>query len=87
MAALCVAIALSCRSRTLLAIGVLILCFGSQLWIVNLLFGGEFYPTSIFTHVGSLSLGIVGLRQLGGVRDDWWKALVFAWVLISPHGC
>jgi hypothetical protein len=52
------------------------------MWLAGLATGGEFYPTSILTHFGGLAVGIVGLRQLGGLRDDWWKAYVLVVVLL-----
>lgn len=70
-----VAIGLLLKNPTANAIGTLILFVGLPLWAINLLFGGAFYPTSVLTHVGGLSYGILGMRQLGLPRLSWLAAL------------
>ncbi len=57
------------------ACGTLILLVGLPLWAINLVAGGTFYPTSILTHVGGLSYGILGARQMGLPRRSWLAAL------------
>jgi hypothetical protein len=44
--------------------------------------GGEFYPTSCFTHIGGLAIGLYGARRLGVPGGTWWKAVVVLIVLI-----
>jgi len=56
------------------AIGVLWLCFGNPIWILDLASGGEFLPTSFFTHGGGFIIGILVLKRLGVPRHAWWKA-------------
>ena len=65
--------ALSARA-TLAAIGVLWLCFGNPIWILDVATGGELLPTSLFTHVGGFIIGILVLKRLGVPRNAWWKA-------------
>jgi len=47
------------------AVGVLWLCLGIPLWILDLRAGGELVPTSILTHLGGLAIGAWGVRRLG----------------------
>jgi hypothetical protein len=56
------------------AMGVLWLCFGNPLWVLDITTGGEFLPTSLFTHVGGLLLGLLTLRRLGVPREAWLHA-------------
>jgi hypothetical protein len=37
--------------------------------------GGEFMPTATLTHVGTLCLGLVGVRVMGFPHGTAWKAL------------
>lgn len=85
LADLCVGIGLVLRWRGVTGMGLVMLGFGVPMWLVGLATGGEFYPTSILTHLGGLAAGIAGLRQLGGLRDDWWKAylLIVALVVVA----
>jgi hypothetical protein len=55
-------------------IGVLWLCFGNPMWILDVATGGELLPTSVLTHVGGFVIGIVVLKRLGFPREVWWKA-------------
>lgn len=85
LADLCVGLGLVLRLRSITASGLVMLGFGVPMWLIGLATGGEFYPTSILTHFGGLTAGIIGLKQLGGLRGDWWKAylLILALVVIS----
>ncbi|HYP78573.1 MAG TPA: hypothetical protein VER12_21520 [Polyangiaceae bacterium] len=56
------------------AIGVLWLCFGNPIWLLDIATGGEFLPTSLFTHLGGFVIGILALRRLGVPPHVWWKA-------------
>jgi len=56
------------------AIGVLWLCFGNPIWILDLATGGELLPTSLFTHVGGFIIGVLVLKRLGVPRHAWWRA-------------
>jgi hypothetical protein len=72
-------------------IGVLLLCMGTPLWLMDLAGGGEFFPTSVFTHLGGLAIGLYGVRRLGMPRGVWWKttvaliALIFVCRLATPE--
>ena len=52
-------------SATMNAVGLLWLCLGLPLWILDLVSGGELVPTSLLTHFGGLALGAWGVRRLG----------------------
>src|SRR5262249_47931746 len=71
-----VGLGLILSSATLNGVGVLLLCMGTPLWLLDLAGGGEFYPTSCFTHLGGLAIGIYGLHRLGMARGTWWKASI-----------
>ena len=58
-----VGIGLMISSPTLNGIGTLFLCLGTPLWLMDLAGGGEFYPTSCFTHIGGLAIGMYGARR------------------------
>ncbi len=55
-------------------VGVLFLVLGTPLWIWYLAEGGEFMPTSCFTHLGGLAIGLYGVCKLGIPRTAWWQA-------------
>jgi hypothetical protein len=77
LGALAVGLGLVVRSRSLTGMGLLWLCVGTPLWLVGLLRGASFLPTSVLTHVGVLAIGAAGLQVLGWPRRRvWWKALV-----------
>jgi hypothetical protein len=65
-------------SPTTVTVGVLWLVPGIPLWLYDLYSGGESSPTSLFTHVGGLVVGVVALRSLGVPEQVWWKALLAA---------
>ena len=75
IAALLVGFGLLLRNATLNAIGLLWSCFGSALWLLDLMTGGEFMPTAILTHVGAFVIGMYGVRILGMPRRSAWYAL------------
>jgi len=56
------------------AVGVLWLCFGNPLWILDVSTGGELLPTSLFTHVGGLVIGLLLLKRLGLPPHAWLHA-------------
>ena len=72
------------------AIGVLWLVVGIPMWFLHLASGGEFIPTSVFTHGGGAIVGAAVIHQQRWPRGGWWKACValFAWVgltrLVTP---
>jgi hypothetical protein len=70
-----VGIGFLCSSATINGIGLLFLCMGTPLWLMYLAEGGEFYPTSCFTHLGGLAIGLYGARRLGLPSGTWWKAV------------
>jgi hypothetical protein len=65
--------ALAQRPR-LAAVGVLWLAFGNAVWLVDLATGGEFFPTSLLTHVGGFAIGLVVLKRRGWPASSWWPA-------------
>jgi hypothetical protein len=77
-----VGIGLIWRSATTNGIGLLFLCMGTPLWLMDLAGGGVFYPTSTFTHLGGLAIGLYGARRLGLPSGTWWKAVIALVILI-----
>ena len=77
-----VGIGLLIPSATVNGIGVLFLLVGTPLWVMYLAGGGEFYPTSCFTHIGGLAIGLYGVARLGMSRGTWWKAALALIALI-----
>jgi hypothetical protein len=71
-----IALGLLARRPAITAPGTVVLAAGMPLWVADLAAGGEFIPTSIFTHVGSLAVGIWSARADGIPRHTWWRALV-----------
>lgn len=67
-----VGVGLLASSALLNGIGTLFLCLGTPLWILDLLEGGEFLPSSCLTHLGGLAIGLYGVRRLGMPRATWW---------------
>jgi hypothetical protein len=74
IAALLVGIGLLTGSATLNVIGLLWSCFGTPLWLLYLLTGGELIEASFLTHGAALILGTIGVRRLGMPRAAAWKA-------------
>ena len=74
MGTLAVGVGLLCRWRSCVAVGFLWLTLGVPLWALNVLTGGNFLPTSPFSHLGGWMLGALGLRGTGLPRHTWWKA-------------
>ncbi|MBI4614489.1 MAG: hypothetical protein HY720_12835 [Planctomycetes bacterium] len=75
LASLAIGAGLLADSATANAAGFLWLCVGTPLWIVGMVAGGEFLPTSVLTHGVAPVAGAVGLARLGLPRRVWWKAL------------
>ncbi|MFY9609384.1 MAG: hypothetical protein WAU45_12315 [Blastocatellia bacterium] len=79
-------------SATTSGIGLLFLCMGTPLWLLDLAGGGEFYPTSCFTHLGGLAIGLYGARRLVLPPGTWWKgvvaliSLILICRLVTPPG-
>jgi hypothetical protein len=82
VADLCVGLGLLVRWPTLNGGGVLLLAMGIPLWLINLCFGGAFYPTSILTHLGGFTIGLIGLRRLPTARYDWLTAVALVATLL-----
>jgi len=76
VASLLIAAGAFAERATPAAIGVLWLCFGNPLWILDITTGGEVLPTSVFTHVAGFMMGILVLKHLGVPRHAWWKAVL-----------
>ena len=77
-----VGVGLLVSSATVNGIGTLFLCLGTPLWLMALAGGGDFYPTSCFTHLGGLAIGLYGVRRLGMPERGWWKAVIALIALI-----
>lgn len=63
VAALAVGVGLLLRLDTLAAAGTLLLTVGIPSWAASLATGGEFFPTSLATHLGGWTCGVLGLRS------------------------
>lgn len=72
-----IGVGLLARLNLPFAIGVLWLCVGTPLWLLDVFTGGEFLPTSMLTHLGGLAIGVFGVRYLGMEvpRFTWVRAL------------
>lgn len=74
------------------AIGTLWLSIGVPLWLLDLVTGGTFIPTSLLTHVGGTAIGLFGCRTMGLPRHaarDALLALVALYIvtrLVTPRG-
>ena len=75
IAALLVGFGLLFGSATLNAIGLLWSCFGTPMWILYLVSGGELFAISFLTHGAALIFGTIGVRRLGMPRGAAWKAM------------
>ena len=74
LATLMIGIGLLSGAAWLNAVGLLWLCLGLPVWLLDITNGGTFLPTSTLTHVGGLIVGFWGLRQLGSPPAAWWLA-------------
>lgn len=83
LAAPIVGIGLIAGSSSLVSTGTVILCMGTPLWVFDLVQGGEFMPTSLFTHVLGLVLGLWGVWKLGPFKGAWWRAALTTLALIG----
>jgi hypothetical protein len=81
LGAVCVGVGLLARLPAVNAVGFLWLATGDALWLLDLASGGEFIPTSLFTHGGGLALGALGLARFGMPRHSWWRAMLAFLVL------
>lgn len=64
------------------AVGLLWNLTGMPFWLVDLATGGEFIPTSFFTHVGGFLAGSLVLPERPMAPGSWWKAFL-AWTLFQ----
>lgn len=71
------------RAPTWNAVGVLWLCYGLPMWLFDVATGGEFFPTSILIHVGSLGVGLWGVKRLRMPRGTWWRAGLLMLLLVG----
>ncbi len=83
VAALFVGAGLLARSSTINGVGVLLGLMGLPLWLADLAAGGEFFPTSVLTHVVALGLGLYGVVRLGMPGGVWWRAALVLVALIG----
>jgi hypothetical protein len=60
----------------IVAIMALWIAIGLPLWVLDLFSTDDFVATSVLTHVGGLTVAIVGVRELGFPRGSWWRAHV-----------
>ncbi len=64
------------RRAISVAVGATWLVMGNLTWLADLLTGGDFFVTSVLTHFGGLTIGILGARILGWPRRTWiWATL------------
>lgn len=76
--------------RQLVSIPLLWVSFGSVLWIIETLDGGELLITSIGSHPGMVVVGILAIRKMGWPKHTWWKAtagqviVLFGTRLVTP---
>lgn len=75
IATLLVGVGLLVRQPRLTAVGLSWLILGTPLWLLDLL-SHPLYPTSLFTHVGGLVIGVWGVWRYGFPRHTWLWALV-----------
>ena len=76
LGALFIAIGFAFVEPSLLAIGTFWLAAGTPLWLMDLLFGGEWMWTSLLTHGVVFSLGIRRAVRDGLIDGAWWSALL-----------
>lgn len=74
VAAILIGVGLIARSGAINGVGVMLALLGTPLWLADLAAGGEFFPTSLLTHVAALAIGLYGVTLLGMPRGTWWKA-------------
>lgn len=74
IAALLVGAGFLMQNAALNGAGVLLGLMGLPLWLADLAAGGEFFPTSVLTHVVALGIGLYGVARLGMPRGVWWRA-------------
>ncbi|MBL8810168.1 MAG: hypothetical protein JNM43_08330 [Planctomycetaceae bacterium] len=85
VASVLVGLGLLVQVPTISAIGLLWLVLGIPLWILSLVGGGEFIPTSILTHFGGAAIGVIAFRQHKWPSGVWWMAFVSlaAWFVVT----
>lgn len=83
LGAVLVGVGLLARRARVNAVGTLWLALGTPLWLLDLAAGGEFFPTSLLTHVVALAIGIYGVRKLGVPAGVWWQSAVALLALIA----
>ena len=76
LGALFIATGLLFVEPALLAIGTFWLGAGTPLWLMDLLFGGEWLWTSLLTHGVVFSLGVRHAIRGGLIEGAWWRALL-----------
>lgn len=81
LAAALVGISLIIGLPTVNGIAVMWLAFGFPSWTIDCLTGGEFIPSSVLIHFGSLVVGLLGVRRIGLPAGTWWKAVLAAFAL------
>ncbi|MBX9789995.1 MAG: hypothetical protein K2Y37_13840 [Pirellulales bacterium] len=83
LAAILVGVGLIARNSAINGIGVLLGLMGLPLWLADLATGGQFYPSSLLTHVVALALGLYGVARLGLPSGTWWKTIATLIALIA----
>lgn len=72
------------------AVGVCWLTYGTPMWLLDMLGGGDIMASSFASHLGVLVMGLIATRRLGWPRDSWIAAIAAATVvaaltrLVSP---
>ncbi len=77
VSALLVGIGLITRSPLINAVGFFGAAIGFPTWLLYLFGGGEFFPTSLGTHVVGFAVGLLGVRALGVPKSTWWAAVLY----------
>ncbi len=70
-------------SPALIAVGVSWVVYGTPLWLLDLLTGGELLPSSLLTHVLAPGLGLFALARMGWPPGTWWRAFAAALVALA----
>jgi hypothetical protein len=61
---------------TLIAMALMWLTLGTPLWLLDILGGGSWMVTSLFTHFGGWAIAFVAIRRTGIARRSWVHASI-----------
>lgn len=83
VADLLLAIGLLARLPRVWAIGALWIVWGTPLWLLDVLGGGTFRPTSLGTHLGACAVALFAARRGTFPRGTHWRAILGVWTLLA----